>query len=113
MPGPGGKAGNGKTGFAGLSPRWQQAATAALQAGSMAALSMRSQPGGWGGEKGARVATAALGAAAMNAFQGGKDKDRSAGGGKKSKKSSGVEALGGMIGGFLVDQLAKGDKKRR
>ncbi|KAK5661608.1 hypothetical protein OQA88_9708 [Cercophora sp. LCS_1] len=106
--------------FQGLSPRWQAAAAAALQAGSMAALSARSQPGAWAGEKGARVATAALGAAAMNAFQKGKDEGRERererdegkkkkGGSKggRSRRNSGVEALGGALGGFLIDQLGK------
>ncbi|KAK3316780.1 hypothetical protein B0H66DRAFT_535021 [Apodospora peruviana] len=54
--------------FANLSPRWQKAAQAALQAGSMTAKNLSSQPGGWNAEKGARVATAALGAAAIDAF---------------------------------------------
>lgn len=83
----------------------------------MAALSARSQPGAWAGEKGARVATAALGAAAMNAFQKEQEKerrgDRKKGGSSKSSKggrsrrNSGVEALGGVLGGFLMDQLGK------
>lgn len=100
--------------FAGLSPRWQQAATAAFQAGSMAALQARSQPGAWNGEKGARVATAALGAAAMGAFKNKKDdgkvKGKSSGSG--GRKSSGVDAIGGALGGFLADQFAKRGKGR-
>lgn len=84
----------------------------------MAAWNMRSQPGGWNGEKGARVATAALGAAAMNAFssktdkaESGRDKGKGKGTGS-SRKNNGVEALGGALGGFLADQFAKRDKKR-
>ena len=111
--------------FPGLSPRWQQAAMAAFQAGSMAALNMRSQPGAWNGEKGARVASAALGAAAMDAFSK-KEKEKESGGGRKggggpsgggsgsrksagggSRSNSGVEAIGGVLGGFLADQFAK------
>lgn len=48
--------------------RWQMAIRAALEAGGLAALRMRKQPGSWTGDKGARVAKAALGAAAMDAL---------------------------------------------
>ncbi len=95
-----------KAGFAGLSPRWQQAATAAFRAGSQAAM----QPGKWDQKKGARIATAALGAAALDAFSN-KKKD----GGERSKgsnrgKSGGVQALGGALGNLLLSQLSA--KKR-
>ncbi|KAK3395313.1 hypothetical protein B0H63DRAFT_445349 [Podospora didyma] len=109
--------------FANLSPKWQKAAAAAFQAGSLAALNMRSEPGPWKGEKGARIATAALGAAALDAFakeekevekknssSGGGSKSKSGGGLSSNKKSTGagpdVEALGGVLGGFLIDQIA-------
>ncbi|KAK3995707.1 hypothetical protein QBC44DRAFT_12294 [Cladorrhinum sp. PSN332] len=49
-----------------LSPQWQKAAKAALQAGGMAALAQRKKSGAWAGAKGARVATAAIGAAAAD-----------------------------------------------
>lgn len=48
--------------------RWQMAARAALEAGGVAAFRLRKEPGKWNGEKGAKVATAALGAAAIDAF---------------------------------------------
>jgi len=51
-----------------LSPHWQKAAKAAIQAGGMAALAQRKQPGDWAGMKGAKVATAALGAAAADVW---------------------------------------------
>ncbi|KAH8887792.1 hypothetical protein GQ53DRAFT_826788 [Thozetella sp. PMI_491] len=91
-------------GFAGLSPRWQKAATAALQAGGAAAYSMRSDPGAWKGDKGLRVATAALGAGAFDAF----NKSGKPDGGSKSsgKKRSDIEALGGTLGGLILDQIA-------
>jgi hypothetical protein len=91
---------------------------AAIQAGGMAALQARKQPGGWDAQKGAKIATAALGAAAMGALKkdeggGGKKGDgkRSSGGG--GKKSGGVEGIGGALGGFLADQFAKREGKRR
>ena len=40
----------------------------ALEAGGLAALRLRKQPGSWTGNKGAKIAQAALGAAAMDAF---------------------------------------------
>lgn len=80
----------------------------------MAALQARSQPGAWNGEKGARVATAALGAAAMGAFKNKKDDGKVKGksSGRGGRKSSGVDAIGGALGGFLADQFAKRGKGR-
>ncbi|OTB01727.1 hypothetical protein M426DRAFT_25337 [Hypoxylon sp. CI-4A] len=48
--------------------RWQMAARAALEAGGLTAFRLRKDPGSWTGEKGAKVASAALGAAAIDAF---------------------------------------------
>ncbi|WQF89647.1 hypothetical protein CDEST_14661 [Colletotrichum destructivum] len=47
-----------------------EAAQTAFRVGSQAALQMRSEPGPWIGEKGTRVATAALGAALVDTFVG-------------------------------------------
>ncbi|KAM7186114.1 hypothetical protein V8F20_011520 [Naviculisporaceae sp. PSN 640] len=122
---------NAKKGVAGLSPQWKKAAQAAFTAGSAAAMQMRSQPGAWKGEKGAKVATAALGAAAMdillkkNAGGGGDDRDRERdrsrerdrerdrerGGG--NRRRSEVEVLGGFVGDFLTDQFNKRTSGRR
>ncbi len=92
-------------GFSGLSPRWQQAATAAFQAGSAAALNLRSEPGAWKGGKGIQVASAALGAGALDALAKGGKSD----GGRKSssggRRGSGLEAFGGALGGLLLDQI--------
>ncbi|KAK4221843.1 hypothetical protein QBC38DRAFT_111628 [Podospora fimiseda] len=70
-----------------LSPQWQKAAKAALQAGGMAALAQRKKSGAWAGAKGARVATAAIGAVAADVIarrgkekmegHGNRDRDRS------------------------------------
>lgn len=109
-----------------LSPRWQQAATAAFQAGSLAALTMRSEPGPWTGPKGVKVASAALGAGFMKATgKGDDDKRRSTGGGGSGggtsrgaggggsggMKSKGVEMLGTALSGFVAQQLAKKAQK--
>jgi len=47
-----------------------EAAQTAFRVGSQAAMEMRSEPGPWIGEKGTRVATAALGAALVDTFVG-------------------------------------------
>ncbi|KAK3938647.1 hypothetical protein QBC46DRAFT_161620 [Diplogelasinospora grovesii] len=100
--------------FENLSPRWQKAAAAAFQAGSLAALEMRAQPGAWKGEKGARVATAALGAAALDAFKKAEEKESAAKGGDKEKggkKKSDVEVIGGAISGLIAEHLAKRNRR--
>lgn len=79
----------------------------------MAALNARSQPGAWNGQKGVSVATAALGAAAVDAFA-----KKSAGSGGASKGGSsrrdnaGVEAFGDAFGVFLADQFSKRNSKK-
>ncbi|CAK7198152.1 hypothetical protein SEUCBS139899_000810 [Sporothrix eucalyptigena] len=50
--------------------KWESAARNALRAGTMAALSSHSAPGSWLGNKGTRVATAALGAALVDTYMG-------------------------------------------
>lgn len=47
---------------------WSDAAQCAMEAGAMAALRLRNDPGDWLGSKGTRVATAALGAAVVDTF---------------------------------------------
>ncbi|KXX80336.1 hypothetical protein MMYC01_204676 [Madurella mycetomatis] len=111
-----------------LSPRWQKAATAAIQAGGLAALSARSQPGAWKGEKGARVATAALGAVARDVLSGDSGDDggrrerdrgrggRGSGGSSRSRGLGGggnVEALGDAFGDFIADRLARSRSRRK
>ncbi|RYP00785.1 hypothetical protein DL764_006419 [Monosporascus ibericus] len=48
--------------------RWQLAIGSAIRAGGMTAFRLRKEPGSWTGDKGAKVAKAALGAAALDAF---------------------------------------------
>ncbi|KAL1911330.1 hypothetical protein Sste5344_002710, partial [Sporothrix stenoceras] len=52
------------------SSKWESAARNALRAGTMAALSSHGAPGSWLGNKGTRVATAALGAALVDTYMG-------------------------------------------
>lgn len=80
-----------------VASRWQMAARAALQAGGMTAFRLRKAPGPWTGEKGAKVITAALGAAAIDAFV---DKD------PRRERGSGVKGLAeSVIGGMLANKL--------
>ncbi|KAK0620989.1 hypothetical protein B0T14DRAFT_567703 [Immersiella caudata] len=97
----------------GLSPRWQGAAAAAFQAGSLAALAVRSEPGPWRGSKGARVVTAAIGAGMIKAarHQSAEDAeprgDRDRKGRKAKMKTKGVNMVAGAVTGLLAKQFAK------
>ncbi|KAI1372741.1 hypothetical protein F4677DRAFT_240562 [Hypoxylon crocopeplum] len=87
--------------------RWQMAARAALEAGGLTAFRLRKDPGSWTGEKGAKVATAALGAAAIDAFI---DKD------PRQAKSSGMKGFAeNTISSLIASKLmgVKGPSRRR
>ncbi|KAI1078669.1 hypothetical protein F5B20DRAFT_200003 [Whalleya microplaca] len=87
--------------------RWQMAARAALEAGGIAAFRLRKEPGSWTGDKGAKVATAALGAAAIDAFI---DKD------PRRSKSTGMKNIAeNAISGLVASKLMgfKGSSTRR
>lgn len=77
--------------------RWQFAARAALEAGGMTAFRLRKEPGSWTGQKGAKVVTAAIGAAAIDSFI---DKD------PRRKKQGGVKGMAeSVVGGMLASKL--------
>jgi hypothetical protein len=78
----------------------QQAATSAAIAGLGAAFQARNSPGGWKGDKGKAVATAALTAAAVDAFL---DRDPE----HKSKRHIMESALGGLVTSQLATQRDK------
>lgn len=80
-----------------IARRWQLAARAALEAGGVTAFRLRKEPGSWTGAKGAKVATAALGAAAIDAFI---DKDPRRG------KQGGVKGMAeNVIGGMIASKV--------
>ncbi|KAI1099557.1 hypothetical protein F4804DRAFT_78781 [Jackrogersella minutella] len=88
--------------------RWQMAARAALEAGGLTAFRLRKDPGSWTGEKGAKVATAALGAAAIDAFI---DKDP-----RRAKSSGGVKGFAeNTISSLIASKLMgfKGSSTRK
>ncbi|KAI1340775.1 hypothetical protein F5Y15DRAFT_32307 [Xylariaceae sp. FL0016] len=91
--------------------RWQMAARAALEAGGLTAFRLRKEPGSWAGEKGAKIATAALGAAAIDAFI---DKDprhaRSKGGMKGMAENAVTSMIASQLMGFKGS--SKGGKSR-
>lgn len=83
------------------SAKTDQAVRAALTAGALEAIKQRKNPGGWVGSKGARVATAAISAAAIDVMV---DKDP---GRKKTRHTAGA-----TIGGLMVDRLLNGKNRR-
>lgn len=79
--------------------KWAQAAQAALVAGAVEAFRSRKDPGAWTGEKGRRIATAAIGAGGIDGFI---DRDPN----KKSKRHL-AEAV---IGGLAANRIANGPR---
>lgn len=80
--------------------KFQQAAKAALLAGATEAFRVRNEPGGWGGDKGKRILTAAIGAGGIDAAAD-RDPDR------KSKR----HILEAVVGGLAGNRLINGSRK--
>ncbi|KAK0104773.1 hypothetical protein ONS95_005043 [Cadophora gregata] len=76
--------------------KFQQAAKAALLAGATEAFRVRNEPGGWGGDKGKRILTAAIGAGGIDAAA---DRDPD----KKSKRHILEAVVGGLAGNRLIN----------
>ncbi|KAK7911163.1 hypothetical protein PG985_013644 [Apiospora marii] len=83
-----------------IADRWQMAARAALEAGGVTAFRLRKQPGTWG-EKLPKIATAAMGAAAIDAFID-KDPRRQRHGGGGGVKGMAESVIGGMVASKLM-----------
>lgn len=81
--------------------KWEQAAKAALVAGAVEAFRSRKVQGPWTGEKGQRIATAALGAAGIDGLI---DRDP-----KKHEKRHVIESA---LGGIATSRLANGSRSR-
>lgn len=81
--------------------KWEQAAKAAIVAGAVEAFRSRKTAGPWTGEKGQRVATAALGAAGIDSLV---DKDPD----KHSKRHVAESAIGGL----LANRVANGSRSK-
>ena len=76
--------------------KFQQAAKAALLAGATEAFRVRKEPGGWGGAKGKRILTAAIGAGGIDAAA---DRDPD----HKSKRHILEAVVGGLAGNRLIN----------
>lgn len=81
--------------------QWAQAAQAAIVAGAVEAFRTRNEPGPWTGEKGRRIATAAIGA-------GGIDRIADRNPDKKSK----MHLAEAVIGGLAANRLANGPRDK-
>jgi hypothetical protein len=81
--------------------KWEQAAQAAAVAGVIEAWRSRKEPGPWTGQKGQRIATAALGAAGIDSLVD-KDPDR------KGKRHVAEAAIGGLI----ANRVANGSRSQ-
>jgi hypothetical protein len=80
--------------------KFQQAAKAALLAGAAEAFRVRKEPGGWAGEKGKRILTAAIGAGGIDAVA---DNNPD----KKSKR----HILEAVVAGLAGNRLINGSRK--
>ena len=83
------------------SKKIQQAVKAALTAGATEAFRSRNEPGGWGGAKGKRVLTAAIGAGGIDGLVN-KDPD------KRGKRHT----LEAVIGGLASNRILNGPRDR-
>ncbi|KAA6410907.1 MAG: hypothetical protein FRX48_05217 [Lasallia pustulata] len=84
----------------------QQAVKAAVIAGATEAFRSRKEPGGWGGEKGKRILTAAIGAGGIDGLVSGNDPDRK--GGRHT-----IEAvIGGLAGNRLINGPRDNERSR-
>jgi hypothetical protein len=90
--------------------KFQQAAKAALLAGATEAFRVRKEPGGWGGAKGKRVLTAAIGAGGIDAAA---DRNPDV----HSKRHILEAVVGGLAGNRLINgsrkQVEEDDKRSR
>ncbi|KAH6988701.1 hypothetical protein EDB80DRAFT_782277 [Ilyonectria destructans] len=81
------------------SGRLKHAAVAAIDAAAVEAIRVWRKPGNWNGSKGTRVATAALGAAAIDAMVGGNSSRH----GKRKLAES-------VVGGLLANRVMNGPR---
>ena len=79
----------------------EQAVKAALTAGAVEAFRSRKDPGGWGGDKGRRVLTAAIGAGGIDGLA---DKD-------PNKKGT-TNTIQAVLGGLVTNKLVNGSRNR-
>jgi len=106
-----GKSGKSRRGKSPEGPaKFQQAAKAALLAGATEAFRVRKEPGGWGGAKGKRILTAAIGAGGIDAAA-----DRNPD--HHTKRHILEAVVGGLAGNRLINgsrnNVAEDDRRSR
>lgn len=84
----------------------QQAVKAALLAGATEAFRSRKEPGGWGGDKGKRILTTAIGAAGIDGLVSGNDPD------KKGGRHTIEAVIGGLAGNRLINGPRGNERSR-
>jgi hypothetical protein len=84
--------------------RWGRGVEAAVKAGAAEAFRLRKEPGKWKGEKGGRVATAALSAGMIGAAA-------AAGQRHDDTGQKRLGSLGSAVGGLVVNRLVNGPRK--
>jgi len=83
--------------------RWDRGLAAAVDAAAIEAFRVRKEPGTWAGQKGRRVATAAISAGAIGAATEHRNPDH----GDSDKKGK----LGSALGGLVVNRLVNGPRR--
>ena len=81
-----------------------QSAKAALAAGAAEAFRARKEPGGWGGPKGKRVLTAAVGAGGIDTLL--------QGGNKNGKPGGSMQMIESVVGGLVGNRLIHGKREK-
>ncbi|ERT00818.1 hypothetical protein HMPREF1624_02051 [Sporothrix schenckii ATCC 58251] len=95
------------------SSKWESAARNALRAGTMAALTNHGAPGSWFGDKGSRVATAALGAALVDTYMGHRHPESLNGVRHMAMRQAAEYAINSIVAEPILERAARRKMSRR
>ncbi|KIH92252.1 hypothetical protein SPBR_02873 [Sporothrix brasiliensis 5110] len=95
------------------SSKWESAARNALRAGTMAALTNHGAPGSWFGDKGSRVATAALGAALVDTYMGHRHPESLNGVRHMAMRQAAEYAINSIVAEPILERAARRKMGRR